>query len=251
MLRISWLFSLLLAACATGQPRVPRPTPEMARVALDQGSPQIALQLADSVLVREPANRKALLVRADTLTALGQRDQAAAAYQQVLRLDPRAAPAMLGLGRYYLSTDPARAEAEFLTAATEAPHDAVAQNDLGIARDLQGRHDEAQEAYRRALAADPQMEAAQVNLALSLAFGGQARQGAQLLNPIASAPGASQKLRHDLAAVLALAGERDEAAHILSADLSPDEVAEALRAYETAGPAAFVRSETFNSNQGH
>ena len=49
----------------------------------------------------------------------------------------------------------------------------MALNDLGIARDLQGRHTDAQTAYRSALGVDPDMRAAQVNLALSLAMSGQ------------------------------------------------------------------------------
>ena len=51
----------------------------------------------------------------------------------------------------------------------------MALNDLGIARDLQGRHTDAQMAYRQALGISPEMSAAQVNLALSLAMGGQSQ----------------------------------------------------------------------------
>lgn len=103
-----------------------------------------------------------------------------------------------------------------------------------MARDLEGNHTGAQEAYRHALGIDPQLTAAQVNLALSMAMTGNAADAVQMLRPMASNPGASPKLRHDLAAALAMAGKRDEAAHILSTDLSPDEVRQALDAYAAA-----------------
>ena len=227
---------LLVAGCAGGAPRAPEPTPQMAETALQQGSPQIALQLADSVLVREPANRTALLTRAEALAALGQREQAAAAYDQVLQVSPREEAAMLGLGRYWLSNDAARAEAEFLAAVAAAPRDAAAQNDLGISRDLQGRHTDAQDAYRRALEDDPQLQAAQVNLALSLALGGRPKEGAAILQPMATSSGASKQMRHDYAAVLAIGGDREAAARILQTDLSPADVDTALRAFEEAAP---------------
>jgi Flp pilus assembly protein TadD len=50
------------------------------------------------------------------------------------------------------------------------------------------------------------MSGAQVNLALSLAMSGRADDAAPLLRPLASAPNASRKLRHDLAALLAMRG---------------------------------------------
>jgi Flp pilus assembly protein TadD len=45
------------------------------------------------------------------------------------------------------------------------PTDAAALNNLGIALDLQDRHEEAETAYRTALGRQPMMTAARVNLA--------------------------------------------------------------------------------------
>ena len=58
--------------------------------------------------------------------------------------------------------------------------------DLGIALDLQERHAEAQAAYRQALDAAPDLDAARVDLGLSLALSGDGAAGAQVLRPLAA-----------------------------------------------------------------
>ncbi len=60
----------------------------------------------------------------------------------------------------------------------------------------------------------------------------------QLLRPLAERPGASQQTRHDLAAVLMMSGDKASAAQILSKDLPPDQVQEALAAFASAQPNA-------------
>jgi Flp pilus assembly protein TadD len=108
----------------------------------------------------------------------------------------------------------------------------VALNDLGIARDLLGRHAEAQAAYRLAVGAAPGSHAAEVNLALSLALSGHAAEGAQLLRPLIANPDASPRAKQDMAAVAALAEDRSTAEALLKADLNPQQVRDALTAYE-------------------
>jgi hypothetical protein len=46
--------------------------------------------------------------------------------------------------------------------------------------------------------------------------------------------GALRKLRNDLAAALAVAGDRQEAEHVLSADLTPAQIEQSLNAYAAA-----------------
>ena len=79
------------------------------------------------------------------------------------------------------------------------------------------------------------MRAAEVNLALSMALSGQATEAVRLLKPLASDPGAPRRLRHDLAAALAMAGDKQEAAKILSADMTPEQTERALLAYAEFG----------------
>jgi len=237
---------LLLAACSRiglSPPEPGRPGFRVAEAALRGGSPQVALQVAAGMLARDPNNVRALVVQGDAQTMLKQYDQAIDSFGRALRLDPGSVGAEIGMGRLRLGSDPAAAEALFLQALQHEPRNTTAMNDLGIARDLQGHHADAQQAYNQALGIDPELRAAQVNLALSLAMSGDSGRAEQLLRPFASDPGASRKLRHDLAAVLAMAGKHAEAERILSADLSPAEVRQALAAYANArsgGPVSLL-----------
>ena len=231
---------VLLAACARGANGVGSGPPgiDVADAALKGGSPEIAVQIASNVLATHPGNEDALLTKGEALTQLGRTEEAAAAFSAALAVDPNSVGANIGLGRLRLGTDPASAERLFLQALNREPRNDVALNDLGIARDLQGRHADAQTAYRQALGISPEMSAAQVNLALSLAMSGQSHDAVQLLRPLADRPDASQQTRHDLAAVLTMNGDRTAAAQILSKDLPPAQVQEALNAFASAQPNA-------------
>jgi len=76
------------------------------------------------------------------------------------------------------------------------------------------------------------MQAAQVNLALSMALSGQARQGEQLLQPILTDPSATPRMRQIMAAVAAMAHDRATAEALMKADMTPDQVRDALAAYD-------------------
>ncbi len=190
---------LLLAACAnsgTNGQAGTTPGIDVAQAALRGGSPQVALRVDDGLLAKDPRNVAALINRGDAQTALQQLDAASASYADALRADPQSVAARIGLGRLRLTTDPSAAETLFNDALQRAPRNAAALNNLGIARDLLGRHDEAQAAYRQAIGIDPQMSGAQVNLALSMAMAGRANDATPLLRPwLASSPNAGRKLR--------------------------------------------------------
>lgn len=200
----------------------------VAQAALDGGSGQIALQVSTGVLQTAPGNLRAMEIKADALTLLGSYDEATAAYLAILAKEPTSSRATLGLGRIKLTKDPAAAEALFQQAVQRDPRDMTALNNLGIARDLQGRHPEAQTAYRQALAINPELDSAQVNLALSMGMSGQGAEAVRMLKAKASLPDAPMKVKHDYAVVLAMAGNRREAERVLSSDLSPDEIHQVL-----------------------
>ena len=223
--------SLLTAGCAGFAFRdagTARPGLNVAEAALQAGSGQIALQVSETLLRETPDNPGALQVKADALTLLGALDQAAEMYQRLLAKTPPSTRATIGIGRIELSRDPAAAEALFQRVVARDPKDLTALNNLGIARDLRGRHTEARTAYRQALAIDPGLTSAQVNMALSLAMSGQGAEAIQMLKPAATAPDAPVKIRHDYAVVLAMSGQRAEAERILSRDLPPQEVRQVL-----------------------
>jgi Flp pilus assembly protein TadD len=232
---------LLLSGCGRGAiDRTGTPGLDIAEAALKGGSPEIALQVADGVLKSNGSNVDALCVQGDALTELGHMDEATASYSAARKLDPNSIRARLGLARLRLGTDPAGAETLYLEVLQHDPRNVVALSDLGIARDLLGRHADAQDAYRRALGINPELQAAQVNLALSLAMSGDGQNATRILRPLATGPGASRKLRHDYAAVLAMSGNRSEAEQVLAPDLSATEINQFLDTMGNRGQAQAV-----------
>jgi len=223
LLTVNGCGGLTSSSSGTGTPAL-----KIAQAALEGGSGQIALQVSEGVLSETPNNARALEIKADALTLLGDYDEASAIYLSLLAKDATSVRANTGLGRVRLTKDPAAAEALFQKVLNRAPQDLTALDNLGIARDLQGRHAEAQTAYRQALAVSPDLDSAQVNLALSMAMNGQGAEAIKLLRSKASLPNAPAKVRHDYAVVLAMAGDRAEAERVLSTDLTADETRQVL-----------------------
>ena len=223
----------LLTACTTSTPQLGTGTPSVnaARAALQGGAPEVALNICRRISATGRAGAAVLTCEGDALAALNRADQADTAYTVALLQDPDSAQALMGLGRLRLTSDPQRAEALFSHVTANDPRNAAALNDLGVARDMQGRHADAQTAYGLAIAADPDMRAAQVNLALSLALAGRPAEGVHMLAPIANKPDATTRERHDLAAVLAMQGHTDEAVRLLSPELQGADLDAALAGY--------------------
>ncbi len=209
------------------------PSLETARVALASGSSELALTICNNLVTRLGQEASLLVCRGDALTSMGRTSEATSAYQEALAADANSAPAKLGLGRLYLGSDPARSEALFLDALNNDPRNAQVLNNLGIARDLQGKHADAQVSYGEAIAAAPDLRAPQVNLALSLAMSGKAAEAVRIMRPIGERQDATPRERHDLAAVLAMDGRRDEAARLLRADLEGQQADEAISGFQS------------------
>jgi Flp pilus assembly protein TadD len=235
-MRPTLLLSLLLVAGCSGNhdgPLSSRPPGlDVADVALANGAPDTALHIAQQALAANPHDVSAMVRVAQAQSALGQREQATQRFRQALALEPNNAGAALGLGRLELASDPAAAAAVLLRISARDPHNVAILVDLGIARDLQGQHAEAQRAYRQALAVEPGRSAANVNLALSLALSGDPRQALAILRPIALSPGASPRMRQDLAVALVLAGEDEEAGRVLHTDMPQPEALALVTDYQ-------------------
>ncbi len=215
----------------------------VADAALAAGAPDLALHVTDSVLAPHPRDLDALATKGDALYMKGQLEDAEQAYRAALATDPGSARGQIGLGRILLRTDPAAAEAAFLHALQREPRNVTALSNLGVARDLQERHADAQLAYRQALDLAPDNPATLASLGLSLALSGDAAAGLRILQPLASGPTAPSRLRDDLAVALTLGGDTAGATRILGSDLSQPETATAIagyRALATPGQAIAV-----------
>lgn len=195
----------------------------VADAAIAGNDPQMALQVSQSVLASDPHNIQALYHEAASYYALNRCEDAIAAYQLALKIDPASSQAETGIGRCLLQHDAATAALAFEKAVQDDPNNAAAQNDLGIALDLQGNYAGAIGPYKQALLLAPGVTATEVNLGLSLALSGDGQDALQYLGPLATSTDATPKIREDYAVALLATGRRDEAKQVLSVDLPPDE----------------------------
>jgi Tfp pilus assembly protein PilF len=210
---------LLLAGCAGSQQSKlshRQPSLRVADAALAAGAPEVALRIANLTLEREPRSLPAFIAKGDALYAMGERELARVAYRTAVAINPAAVAAELGLGRTLVQSDPSAAEAAFLAVIAEEPYNVAALSNLGIARDLQGRHSDAQDAYRRALEVAPTTSDVKVNLGLSLALSGAKDEAVRVLRDAAADPGAAHDRRKELVGALVLAGDDVEARRLLS-----------------------------------
>ncbi len=233
------LITLLMfgvAACAqpgTNQATTaPGPdTLNVADAAIAGGDPAMALSVSQSVLQSDPNNLDALIHEGDAYYALQRCPDAIAAYTLALNFNPKSSEAETGIGRCEIKTDPKAAELALLRAIQDAPQNAAALNDLGIARDLQGNFAGAIGPYQQALLASPGLTAVEVNLGLSLALSGNGAEALQYLGPLAMSPDATPKIRQNYAAALVASGRDADARQVLSIDLPPDQVNSALAGF--------------------
>lgn len=231
-IEFSFVILLILASCAsTDRPREGKLTLGLADTALAGGAPQLALQVSQAVLAQRPRDVQALLRQGDAYYALGELAKATESYDRALEIQQHSADALLGLGRVALANDPAGAVARFGQVIALDPQNQAARTDRGIAYDLMGRHAEAQSDYQRAIVAGGDVTATKVDLGLSLAMSGDADAAVQILQPIASAPDASARVRQDLAVALVLDGRNEEAERILLTQMSPEQARAAITAY--------------------
>ena len=229
-------FILILGACTPLPNRLGDGTPSIAtaKAALASGAPDLALRICTQLFESGQRTADVLICKGNAQTALSRNSEAAGSFASALQMSPTSPNALIGVGRLRLTSDPAGAEQMFMQALAQNPRDSVALNNLGIARDLQGRHQDAQFAYGEAIAADPDARAPLVNLALSMALSGRSTEALRILRPLADRPDASVRERHDYAAALAMAGKPEEAGRYLQPELTPAQADDALSGYRAA-----------------
>jgi Flp pilus assembly protein TadD len=228
--------SLVLAGCAEPSGTLPQSAVDdnvlnVADAAIAGDNPDMALSVSQSVLAQDPDNLQALLHEGAAYYALGRCEDSIAAYTRALKSDRKSAEAETGVGRCLLKRNAIEAEQAFAAAVQDDPDNAEAFNDLGVARDLQGHHAAAAQAYQQALLLAPGTTATEVNLGLSLALAGQAGAALEYLGPLATSSQATPKIREDYAVALYAAGRQDETRQVLSTDLPPEKVNQALDAF--------------------
>ena len=186
----------------------------------------------------DPADADSQVHLASALRALGRFDDAGAAAEKALELQPNSEDALLELARSRIGAGQGFYAIEPLNrAATAAPRDWRPHSLLGVAMEQVKRVDDARGEYARALQLSPDNPAALSNLALLDAAAGDRTTAESLLRRAAAQPSATVQERADLALVLGLEGKVGEAEQILRRDLPPELAEQNLAYLRAASPA--------------
>jgi Flp pilus assembly protein TadD len=233
-LLITSLAALGLAGCgASNVASVPENVTgvRIADAALEAGNPVIALRVTDGLLAANPNDADALLREGKADAMLGRDGAAEKSFRHLLTIDPANRTAQLGLAKALLASNPAEAEKLYVAYLVHDPRNTDALNNLGVARDMQAHHAEAQIAYRKALDIAPDLDSARENLGLSLAMSGQANEGAAMIGQVAHDGTNDRRTRDNFALALDLAGHTAEADRMLREELTPADAQAALAGY--------------------
>ncbi|WP_332656720.1 tetratricopeptide repeat protein [Brevundimonas sp.] len=237
-------------ANAPASPRTPA-GPE-ARAAYDRAD-----ALSRSVFWTEqaeinPMDPVAGVKAAQALRELGRYEQAADMAERVMLVQPGNVEAMLEVGRGHIARGHAFYGVGALERARDArPDDWRAWSLLGTAYEQVRRPQDAQAAWAQALVLSPDNPDVLANMAIAAMTRGDTASAEPLLRRAAAQPGASLKVRLNLAMALGLNGKMGEAEAMMRRDLPPDAAdrnLEWLRA--RAGSAGADQARTWGSLQG-
>ena len=223
-----------------------------ARAAYDRADPLSRSAFWTEQADINPLDPIAGVKAAQALRELGRYEQSADMAERVLLVQPDNVEAMLEAGRGHI----ARGQAFYGVAALEKARDARpddwrAWSLLGTAYEQVRRAQDAQTAWARALQLSPDNPDVLTNMAISAMTRGDTTAAEPLLRRAAAQPGASLKVRLNLAMALGLNGKMDEAEQMMRRDLPP-EAADRNLAWLRArsGSAAADQARTWGSLQG-
>ncbi|RZJ31326.1 MAG: tetratricopeptide repeat protein [Brevundimonas sp.] len=238
-------------------PAAPRPpaTPEV-RAAYERADALSRSVFWTQEAEISPEDPVAGVKAAQALRELGRYDQAAEISQRVLMVQPGNYDAMLEIGRAHIARGQAFYGIQALELARSAqPNDWRPWSLLGTAYEQVRRADDARAAWAQALAISPENPDVLTNMAVSAMAKGDNAAAEPLLRRAAAQPGASLKVRLNLALVLGLTGKMGEAEQILRRDLPPEQADSNLawlqaRAGGPSQQAATGPGRTWTSLQG-
>jgi Flp pilus assembly protein TadD len=182
---------------------------------------------------KDQANIEVGLAYAESLEKLGQPDAKLQVLRTLVVKNPDNGAAQSKLGKQFLISGQTADAVQALEKATKLPG-ATPQtfSALGSAYDQEGRFELARQNYNTALQMAPDDVGIMNNLAMSYSLAGKLPEAETLLRDALARPGSKEvpRVRQNLALVVGLRGNFDEARKIASEDLPPDQV-EANLAY--------------------
>ncbi|MCB1473158.1 MAG: tetratricopeptide repeat protein [Rhodobiaceae bacterium] len=179
---------------------------------------------------RDPENPKTALGYAQALAATGRAREAAQVYSEALSHNPDNAELLAANGRRIARETPGPQAIAMLERADKAgTRDWSAYSALGASYDAIGRHKDAQDAYRKALALKPEEPAVLSNMGLSQALAGDIKAAETTLERASRNPSAEPTVRQNLALVYGLQGKFKEAEAELAKDIGAQQAQENVR----------------------
>lgn len=202
-----------------------------------------AYDILEGVAAGDPTSSAAALSLADAYYRHGAYMKAAASYSKAVELDAQV-DGRLGLARVELArSNPHAARAYLQDVLVHEPDNLQALNSLGVAYELFGKPDLAQQAYQHVLALDPTNKNAHNNLALSLALNGQAQVALPRIAELSRANLDDKAIRQNLAIIEFLADNTVDAMRVAKIDLTDREARQNFRSldyYRKARSGAFA-----------
>ncbi len=210
------------SSATAAQPATPRKATAQERVEIERMDPLSRAAFWARAVDVNDRDFDAGVKLAKALRELDRSEDAIAAAERVLVMDPNNLPALLESARAHIAggqgfyaIDPAQ------RAATLDPKDWRPVALLAVALEQSQRDDEALAAHQRALALAPSNPALLSNLGMYYAAHGDAAQAETLLRRAAAMPGAGIQVRQNLALILGLQGRLPEAERLARQDLPP------------------------------
>jgi len=181
--RLALLMVLCLAAACMRQPSVnhPTPLPEQSAAATptdprfaqlrslrQDGRFDESIAVANRLILQGGRQPQDFVERGQTFAAMGHSERALEDFDSALLLDAKHLEALLAQGDlYFVMEMPAKAEASYSRAIEATPGNPLPYINRGVARDEQGRFDEAIADYTHALALAPDSALALANRGVS------------------------------------------------------------------------------------
>ena len=209
------------APAAAPAPRIPATAAE--RAAYERMDPLSRSVFWSREMEINPADPVAGVRLAQALREMGQYEQAATTAQTVVVAQPANVEAMLELGRAHIG----RGQAFYGIAPLEqaralAPADWRPLSLLGVAYQQVRRGEDARAAWAEGLRLSADNPEILTNAAVALIADGNAPAAETLLRRAVTQPGATLKMRQNLALSLGLQGKTAEAEQIIRRDLPPE-----------------------------
>jgi Flp pilus assembly protein TadD len=184
-----------------------------------------AVKFYGDIVFSEPENLQATIGFAQCLTDLKRYTEASEVLNHFLLNQPHNTQIRVELGKVYIAGhNPKMAFEEFVRIPVNDPQITRALNGLGICNDFLGQHQEAQNAYKKALEKVPGHTGILSNLGLSYILDGKYEQGIAILEPLAKRSQATPRERQNLALAYGLSGNIAKAAQLYSIDLDDNAV---------------------------